>query len=335
MPREPNVLVRARTALMRAEKDLGDPQGLDELRSAVHALLEVIDGESPKIEKDIAVRLTLSCRSKVLSELKLVLANVDSSQSTIARYWNDVLEIFVEAGLGEEPEFNACREQLLASCAGQPVDSPDEAWSGSLKQASQATRAPGDVSFVSGERGRTVFHAKPLKAIGRSLAMLHLQSFKLNTTGDSYIVRSESLTSVHRWMLESHFAGERGAVLVDGENVELTVGDGWIRYRLHDAAPSNTRGQRGENNHASEHGRQEDPLVELLYTLGEHLDTKGATGFEISWMRDSIAVDYQISSGVREQQKFTVKKLQQLASYSVFRRSSRRPSLGSRRDLRP
>jgi hypothetical protein len=61
---EPNKLVEARAALKKAELDLSDPDSLSDLRNGINSLVQLISGSFPRIEKDIAKRLVLTCRAK-------------------------------------------------------------------------------------------------------------------------------------------------------------------------------------------------------------------------------------------------------------------------------
>jgi|SRR4029434_1672074 hypothetical protein len=123
MVKEPNELVAARAALKKAEEDLGDPGRFVHLRSAINSLLGVMVGDSPQIEKDIANKLVLTYKSKVLSEVKVILANFDSCEPGSLEHWNKVMEVFVDAGLADDPEFNACKEQLRTKRGNQSLDS--------------------------------------------------------------------------------------------------------------------------------------------------------------------------------------------------------------------
>ncbi len=88
MIKEPSKLVAARAALEKAEEDLGDPGRLAHLRNAINFFLRVMSGVSPQIEKDIAKKLVLTYRNKVLSEVKVILANFDSYESGSLEHWN-------------------------------------------------------------------------------------------------------------------------------------------------------------------------------------------------------------------------------------------------------
>ncbi len=136
--KEATELVTARAELRKLEKDLGDPGALIHLRNAIDSLLGMMSGDSPQIQKDIARKLVLAYRNKVLSEVKAIIANFDSYELESLNHWNKVMEVFVDAGLGE-PEFNACREQLVTKCSNPSIDS--------LKD----TLRPGDLEAVEKE----------------------------------------------------------------------------------------------------------------------------------------------------------------------------------------
>jgi hypothetical protein len=175
-----------------------------------------------------------------------------------------------------------------------------------------------------------MLHSKSLRAIGQSLDMLQVQAFRLEKEGDFYIVRSESLTATRQWILRNHLAENvLGSPGPDQKSTQLTGGDGWLCYGPLDIARLDAQGREKRDNHGFEQVRGADKLAQLLRTLGEHLDRKGATAFKISWGPDSVSVDYQTPDGVCERKDFTIKKLHQLGVYSRFLRSSRSSPIGS------
>jgi hypothetical protein len=171
-------------------------------------------------------------------------------------------------------------------------------------------------------------YAKSLRAIGQSLEMLRVQSFRLEKIGNSYLVRSHSLTATRQWVLRNSLT-EDASDSTDQESIELAGSDGWLCYSPLDIARLDTQGQskRQDLGFAQMRG---DKLSQLLRTLGEYLDRKEATAFDISWAADSVSVDYQMPDRVRERRDFTVERLRQLALHSRFRRSHRNPLIGSR-----
>ena len=122
MIKEPNKLVAARTALERAAEDLRDSGRVGDLTNAINSLLQLMSGVSPRIEKDIAKKLLLTYRNKVLSEAKVIRANLESYEPGYLEHWNKVMEVFVDPNLADDPEFNECKEELLGGRRKQAID---------------------------------------------------------------------------------------------------------------------------------------------------------------------------------------------------------------------
>ena len=327
----PSKLVAARAALEKAEEHLGDPARLGDLRNVINFLLREMSGVSPQIEKDFAKQVVLTYRNKVLAEVKVILANFDSYEPKFVEYWHKVMDVFVDARLADDPEFNACKDQLLTRRDSQPIDGLKAADVDIPKKALQVPSRRDDPHSRIIEEVRSMLHAKSLRVIGQSLEMLRLREFGLEKRGDFFIVRSDSLTATHQWILRDDLAKQFLDSPVPDQKITLpTVGDGWVCYGPLDIARLNARAQKKRDPHGVEQKLEADRLAELLRTLGEHLDSKGATAFKILWAHNSVSVDYQTPNEVHERKDFTVEKLQQLALYSRFRRSSDSASIRSR-----
>jgi hypothetical protein len=331
MIKEPSRLVAARAELEKAEEDLGDPGGLGQLKNVINFLVREMSGATPQIEKDIAKKLVLTYRNRVLSEVKLILANSDSYEPAFLEYWNKVMEAFVGASFADDPEFNACKERLLTKRGSHPVDRLKAADVNIPKKELQVACRQDDPYLRIVKEVRAMLHAKSLRAIGQSLAMIRLQAFSLEKKGDFYIIRSESLTETHEWILRNDLAEKNGhSPVPDQRSTQLSVGDGWFCYGPLDIARLNAREAKQADNHDFKQTREADKLAQLLRILGEHLDSKSATAFKISWAPDSVSVEYQTSNGVRERKDFTIEKLHQLALCSRFRRANGSASIGCR-----
>jgi hypothetical protein len=122
MVKEATELVTAKAALKKAEKDLGDPSTLIHLRNAIESLLGMMVGDSPKIQKDLARKLVLTYKNKVLSEVKAIVANFDSYEPESLKHWREVMEVFADTGV-DDPEFNSCKEQLFTKRTSPSIDS--------------------------------------------------------------------------------------------------------------------------------------------------------------------------------------------------------------------
>ena len=121
MVKEATELVTARALLKKVEGNLGDPGMLVHLRNAINSLSAIKLGDSPQIEKDLARRLVLTYRNKVLSEVKAIFANFDSCEPESLKHWHQVMEVFVDAGV-DDLEFNACKEQLFTKRGTPSID---------------------------------------------------------------------------------------------------------------------------------------------------------------------------------------------------------------------
>src|SRR5262245_3574388 len=189
MTKEPTKLVAARAELERAAENLRDPARLSHLRNAINSLLQLMSGVSPRIEKDIAKKLLLTYRNKVLSEAKVILANLESYEPGYLEHWNKVMEVFVDPRFADDPEFNACKKKLLGN---QAIDNLQAVHVDIPKKAELQEAAPqNDFYLRKTKKGRTILHAKCLSAIGQYLEILRLRTFELEKQGDFYIVRSE------------------------------------------------------------------------------------------------------------------------------------------------
>jgi hypothetical protein len=163
-------------------------------------------------------------------------------------------------------------------------------------------------------------YAESLRAIGQSLEMVHVESFKLEKEGDSYVVRSESLTPTRLWILSNSLGEDvRDSPPPDPKTTQLTTGEGSFCYRPPDIARLDAQERRKRQNQGITQMPQKT-LAQLLCTLGDYLDTKEATTFHISCAPDSMSVDYQMPAGISERKDFTVERLYKLALYSRFRR---------------
>jgi hypothetical protein len=120
MVKESYELSAATAALKKSAEDFGDPGRLVHLKNGINSLLEVMSGESAQIQKDISKRLVLTYRNKLLSEMKVILANIDSHRSESLEHWNKAMQVFVDVGFDDDPEFNAFKEQLHTQLGGRP-----------------------------------------------------------------------------------------------------------------------------------------------------------------------------------------------------------------------
>ncbi len=161
-------------------------------------------------------------------------------------------------------------------------------------------------------------HAKSLRVIGQSLEVARAAAFELENDGQSYVLRSDSLTQTGEWILQN--------ALSENEFSERRTRPPTIKRSLRFSPPDISRldaeGQKRRRNQTSSR-MESSKLSQLLRTLGDHLDRTAASAFHISWSPDSIFVDYQRADGESDSRTFTPEKLQQLGLHTRFRRSSR------------
>jgi hypothetical protein len=164
-------------------------------------------------------------------------------------------------------------------------------------------------------------YSKSLRAIGQSLETVHVEAFGLEKEGDSYVVRSQSLTPSRLWILSNSLVEDvRDSPGPDPKSTHLTGGEGWVCYGPFDISLLDAQGRKKRRNESFVQVRGGSKLSHLLRALGDYLDQKQASTFNISWSPDSLSVDYQVSGGQRGQKKFTVEKLQELHSHMRFRK---------------
>jgi hypothetical protein len=169
-------------------------------------------------------------------------------------------------------------------------------------------------------------HAKSLRAIGQSLEILRVENFELETQGNNYIVRSESLSPTTQWIFRNSLVEKVWGSRLPNQK-STPSGDRSLCYEPTDISWLDAQGQKKRRNHSYAPMVGAGKLSQLLRTVGGHLDRIDANVFKISWTSSSICVDYQPPVGDRERKDFSVEKLRELGLHMRFRSS------GSRRDL--
>src|SRR5262245_56735632 len=112
-------------------------------------------------------------------------------------------------------------------------------------------------------------YAESLRAIGQSLEMVHVENFRLEKEGDSYVVRSESLTPTRVWILSNSLVEDVRTSPPDPKTTQLTTGEGSFCYRPPDIARLAAQEQKKRQNHGFTQTPQKT-LAQLLRTLGEY-----------------------------------------------------------------
>ena len=163
-------------------------------------------------------------------------------------------------------------------------------------------------------------HAKDLRAIGQSLEMTRIGVFELENHGESYLVRSRSITPTCQWIINNSLV----AAVWDTPHSALKGGEGWLRYEPQIISRLDAQGRKQRRSRVPAQVQAPNKPSQHLRTVGEHLDRVGASEFTISWDHPhSVTVNYQTSDGENEQKKFSFEKLQELGFHMRFRRSTR------------
>ena len=162
-------------------------------------------------------------------------------------------------------------------------------------------------------------HAKSLRVIGQSLELAGIAAFDIENDGESYVLRSESLTQTEAWILRNSL----GDSSLPRRSSQQQPGKFPLRFYPSDISRLDAQAQkkRGESGPLA-HGALK--LSQLLRTLGDHLDRTEVNAFHIAWLPDSVSVDYQAGRGQKDSRTFTAEKLRQLGSHLRFRRANPR-----------
>lgn len=168
-------------------------------------------------------------------------------------------------------------------------------------------------------------HAKSLRAIGQSLESLGVLVFVMEKNGRNYIVHSESLPDISDLVSKVN-VGEKvwDAPGQQRRRVRLTEADGALHYDQAYVSWLDAQGRKKRRRRFSAQATGTMKVSQLLRTLGKHLDRVEPHTFSISWTRDAVLVDYELSDGQKIREILSAKKLRELTVRSRVRRSRRR-----------
>lgn len=168
-------------------------------------------------------------------------------------------------------------------------------------------------------------HAKSLRAIGQSLEAFGIVAFVVEKNGRNYVVRSDALPDLARldakkdlsekvWDNRSpgrqrtHFMGEDGSWSYDPAYVS------WL----------DAQGRKKRRRRFTAQATGTMKVSQLLRTLGKHLDRLEPHTLKVSWSKNSIIIDCQLSDGQQIREVMSMDKLRELTVRSRFRRVRRR-----------
>jgi hypothetical protein len=143
----------------------------------------------------------------------------------------------------------------------------------------------------------------------------------LANEGESFLV--QTTPEPHK---ESHLFGSLTQKLkgrsssAKGASPSPTTGDE-RRYNAEDIGLLETQGRakRGEQSAPP----QAQTISQVLRVLGDYMDHRRARGFAVTWVPNSVSVDYQTSDGQSERETFDVANLYDLAVHMYLRRANR------------
>lgn len=124
-------------------------------------------------------------------------------------------------------------------------------------------------------------HSGSLRVIGQSLEIAKLHRFTLETDGQDYLLRSDSLTAASEWILHHALAPND----LSGLGVRQSKGSQVVRFTPADILRLGDQAQRQRRPNSSAHAETYRRLSQLLRTLGDHLDRTEVSYFHISWAR--------------------------------------------------
>jgi flagellar biosynthesis regulator FlaF len=82
----------------------------------------VISKGSAKIEKDIAQKIALTYKNRVLSEVNVILDNFASYEARVLEHWINVMEVLMAAGFDDDAVLNTSKKQLRSRIDLQSIE---------------------------------------------------------------------------------------------------------------------------------------------------------------------------------------------------------------------
>ena len=168
-------------------------------------------------------------------------------------------------------------------------------------------------------------HEKSFRAIGQSLEALGVVAFVMKIDGRNYIVRSdalpnfgrlENMTNLTEKVWESNASSEHGS--------RARRADGSLHYEPTYVSWLDAQGKKTRRKRASAQTTGSITFSQLLRTLGSHIDRLQPHAFTISWGKDAVTVDYELSDGQKFTEVLTIKKLREMTMGVRVRRAPRR-----------
>jgi hypothetical protein len=100
--------------------------------------------------------------------------------------------------------------------------------------------------------------------------------------------------------------------------------DGALSYDPSYVSWLDAQGKKTRRKRASAQASGTITFSQLLRTLGSHIDRLEPHAFTISWQRNGVTIDYELSDGQKFTEVLTLKKLRELTMEVRVRRAPRR-----------
>jgi hypothetical protein len=168
-------------------------------------------------------------------------------------------------------------------------------------------------------------HAKSLRAIGQSLESLGVVAFVMKKNGRNYIVRSDLLPDIAALSLkkslsekvwDSPSSSRRAGQLIERDQA--------LHYVPSYVAWLDAQGRRKRRKRLSAQTTGTMKVSQFLRTVGKHLDRLEPHAFTITWSREGVCIDYELSDGQQLSEMLTMEKLRELTLRMRFQRARRR-----------
>jgi hypothetical protein len=168
-------------------------------------------------------------------------------------------------------------------------------------------------------------HAKSLRAIGQSLESLGVVVFVMEKNGRNYLVRSDSLPDISALNSKKSLTEKVWEPPAQARRRGRLIGDdGALHYDQAYVSWLDAQGRKRRRRRFSAQATGTMKVSQLLRTVGKHLDRVEPHAFTISWTKDAVFVDYELSDGQRIREILSANKLRELTVRSRVRRARRR-----------
>lgn len=147
-------------------------------------------------------------------------------------------------------------------------------------------------------------YAPSLRVIGQALETLRINAFKLEKSGDKYIVRDWEPGFLKNIAHEVSGLGNSGQTPFTNKQ----SGD----PSVYDSSDSERLEARGRAMRGSKEIQGRYKISSGLRVVGDYLDKKGAVAFVLWWSFESVTVRYETAAGGPKETKFHGANLQDL-----------------------